>query len=541
MSILETNKQFYDNMLLNPSPLFQFVGSAGKTINDAFKAPVDAVKKEKDKLEKKGFKGYVNEKKEQAEKAANVMSNAYKNLVEHPKETLEATGKSVVDKAKETAKKVKDNPAATAGNVVGELALGALGAGAGKVTEKVLNAGSKAVNAVEKGAKVASKGEKAVEKGVQKATSLEHSANTASKGITKVTPSKYPANAVVKNGTNFPEEKPVLKNMDDMKVVNTPKAQPNTESLVDINSLKKNPPSDVQPTINEQLYNLKNGDLRKAPSDVEQLYLEQYRKYPAEMFGANPTRSTNTRLITDWAEGLVGKEGYSNVLRGQLSRGLRRNSTNLPTMNMGGAVGRDFNRKVLSGIDPYGLYYQNPVYRRGSTVGFYEPFYDTINIANRRYAQAIYDYYGLKKPVGDIYPHEVTHKVIQNLEEEASKNPNNRTLSEKINEMRTLVGEPRDPLNQSEVLANAFPAALNPKYQSPVAPSYGTGKLNDIGVLRNAEDWWRKEIAPYALKREESLFKGSNLVAPQSNPDTSLSDYMKILDDEQYLRRMKDL
>ena len=50
MGILETNKQFYDNMLLNPSPLFQFVGSAGKTINDAFKAPVDAVKKEQKRL-----------------------------------------------------------------------------------------------------------------------------------------------------------------------------------------------------------------------------------------------------------------------------------------------------------------------------------------------------------------------------------------------------------------------------------------------------------------------------------------------------------
>ena len=382
------------------------------------------------------------------------------------------------------------------------------------------------------------KGANAVEKGVQKA----NSANTAvKKGITKTTPLEYPANTPAKKGTDFPETKPNLKNMEDFKKVDNPKVQTNKESLVDINSLKKNSTSNVQPTINERLYNMKNGDLRRAPSDVEQLYLEQYEKYPEEMFKLNPTIGTNTRLMTDWAGDLVGKEGYSDILRGQLFRGVRRNSTKLPTMNMGGAVGRDFNGKVFRGIDPYSLYYQNPVYRRGSTVGFYEPFYDTINIANKRYAQAIYDYYGLKKPTGDIYPHEVTHKVIGNLEEEALKNPNNRKLSEKINEMRTLVGEPRESLSGSEVLANAFPAALNPKYQSPVAPSYGTGKLNDIQVLRNTEDWWRKEIAPYALKRQESLFKGPNLANPQSNPDMSLFDYMKMLDDEQYLKRMEDL
>ena len=210
-------------------------------------------------------------------------------------------------------------------------------------------------------------------------------------------------------------------------------------------------------------------------------------------------------------------------------------------MNMGGDVGKYFNKQVLEGYDPYWLYSQSPVFKRGSTVGFYEPFYDTINIADKRYAQAIYDYYGLKKPTGDIYPHEVTHKVIGNLEEEALKNPNNRKLSEKINEMRTLVGEPRESLSGSEVLANAFPAALNPKYQSPVAPSYGTGKLNDIQVLRNAEDWWRKELAPYALKRVENSIKGSNLANPQSSPDMSLFNYMKMLDDEQYLKRMEDL
>ena len=523
MGILETNKQFYDNLLRKKDPLSQFVGSFGNVVNDAFKVPVDTAKKEKGKLEKKGFKGYVNEKKEQAEKVMHAVGNANKEMVKHPKKAVNTTKNYIVDTMKEEWEKAKENPAATAGNVFGNAALMALDAGAANAAGKVFNVGSKAANTVEKG--------------VQKASS----ANTASKGITKSTPLEYPTNTPVKRGTNFPEAEPNLKNMEDIKVVNTPKPQHHKESLTDINSLKKNPPSKAQPTINEQLYDMKNGDLRKAPSDVEQLYLEQYRKYPTEMFELNPTRSTNTRLMTDWAEDLVGKLGYSDILRGQLFRGLRRNSTKLPTMNMGGDVGRDFNGKVFRGIDPYGLYYQNPVYRRGSTVGFYEPFYDTIDIANKRYAQAIYDYYGLKKPTGDIYPHEVTHKVIGNLEEEASKNPDNRKLSEKINEMRTLVGEPRESLSASEVLANAFPAALNPKYQSPFAPSYGTGKLNDIQVLRNTEDWWRKELAPYALKRVENSIEGPNLANPQSNPDMSLFDYMKILDDEQYLKRMKDL
>ena len=520
MGILETNKQFYDNMLLNPNPLFQFVGSLGNRVNDTFKAPVDTANKEVKQFKKEGPKNYINKKVEQAEKAVNVMSNAYKNLVEHPKETLEATGKFVADNAKATYKKAKDNPAATAGNLVGDALLTAAAGGAGKV----LKGGSKAANAIEKG--------------VEKANSAS---TVTKKSITKSTPLEYPTNTPVKKGRDFPEAKPVLNDIEDLKKVNNPKVQPNEESLVDINSLEKNPLPKAQHPINEQLYNMKNGDLRKAPSDVEQLYLGQYKKYPEEMFKANPTRSTDTRLLTDWAEDLVDKKGYSNQVRGEISRGLRRNSTKLPTMNMGGAVGRDFNGKVSRGIDPYGLYYQNPVYRRGSTVGFYEPFYDNINIANRRYAQAIYDYYGLKKPVGDIYPHEVTHKVIGNLEEEALKNPDNMKLSEKIKEMRTLVGEPRDPLNNSEVLANAFPAALNPKYQSPFAPSYGTGKLNDIGVLRNAEDWWRKELSPYAFKKEERRIRGSNLANPQSNPDMSLFDYMKMLDDEQYLKRMEDL
>ncbi len=519
MGILETNKQFYDNMLLNPSPLFQFAGSLGNKINNSFKEPLDAVNKEVKQFKKEGPKGYAKKKVEQAKAVMNAVGDANKEIIKDPEKALKTTKNFVVDNTKRGVEKVINNPAAAAGNLVGDALLTAAAGGAGKV----LKGGSKAANAIEKG--------------VEKA----NSASTASKGITKVTPSKYPANAVVKKGTDFPEAKPNLKNTEDLKKVDTPKAQPVKEDLTDINSLKKNPPSKAQPTINEQLYEMKNGDLRKASSDTEQIYLELYRKNPEEMFGANPTIGTNTRLMTDWAGDLVDKAGYSDILRGQIYRGLRRNSTHLPTMNMEGDAGKYFNRQVLEGHDPYSLYYQNPVFRRGSTVGFYEPFYDTINIANKRYAQAIYDYYGLKKSTGDIYPHEVTHKVIGNLEEEALKNPNNRKLSEKINEMRALVGEPRESLSRSEVLSNAFPAALNPKYQSPVAPSYGTGKLNDIQVLRNAEKWWRKELSPYALKREESLFEGSNIANPQTTPDASLSDYMKILDDEQYLKRMEDL
>lgn len=524
MGILETNEQFYNNLLHKKSPLFQLVGGYGKVVNDAIKGPVDAVNKEVNQFKKKGPKGYVNEKAEQAKKVMHAVGNANKTMVQHPKKTLETTKNYIVNNVKENVQKAVDNPAATVGNALGNASLMALDAGVANVAGKVLNGGSKVA--------------KVLEKGVEKA----NSANTATKkGIEKVTPLEYQTNTPVKKVTDFPETKPVLKNTEDLKKVNNPKAQPVKEDLTDINSLKKNPPSKAQPTINEQLYNMKDGDLRKAPSDVEQLYLDLYRNNPEGMFGANPTIGTNTRLMTDWAEDLVGKKGYSNTLRGQIFRGLRRNSTHLPTMNMGYDVGKYFNRQVQEGMDPYWLYSQNPVFKSGSTVGFYEPFYDTINIANKRYAQAIYDYNGLKKSTGDIYPHEVTHKVIQNLEEEALKNPNNRKLSEKINEMRTLVGEPRESLNRSEVLANAFPAALNLKYQSEFAPFYGTGKLNDIHVLRNAEDWWRKEIAPYALKREESLFKGPNLANPQPNPDMSLSDYMKILDDEQYLRRMKDL
>lgn len=523
MGILETNKQFYDNLRKQKNPLAQFVGGFGGAVNDAFKGPVDAVNKEVKQFKKEGPKGYINKKKEQAEKIIKEVHNANQEIVKYPKKALNTTKNYLVDTMKEEWNKAKENPAATLGDVAGNVALMAVDAGAANAAGKVFKVGSKAANAVEKG----------VEK--------VNSANTASKGITKAKSSEYPANTPVKKVRDFPEEEPVLKNIEDMKVVKTPKAQPVKEDLVDINSLKKNPPPKAQPTINEQLYNMKNGDLRKAPSDVEQLYLEQYKKYPEEMFKANPTRGTNTRLMTDWAEDLVGKAGYSNVLRGQIFRGLRRNSTKLPTMNMGGAIGRDFNRQVLEGADPYWLYHKSPIYKAGSTVGYYEPFYDTINIANRRYAQAIYDYNGVKKSIGDIYPHEVTHKVIQNLEEEALNNPNNRTLSEKIKEMRTLVGEPREPLNASETLAKAFPAALNTKYQSQFAPSYGTGKLNDIGVLRNAEDWWRKELGPYAFKREERRILGPNLAVPQPNRDMSLFDYMKILDDEENLKRMEDL
>lgn len=139
MGILETNKQFYNNMLLNPSPLFQFVGSAGKTINDAFKAPVDAVKKEADQLKKYGVKGYANKKVEQAKKVINAVNTANQTIATNPKKALETTGKFIVDNAKGAVKKVIDNPAAAAGNVVGEAALMALPVGGvGKGATKAL-------------------------------------------------------------------------------------------------------------------------------------------------------------------------------------------------------------------------------------------------------------------------------------------------------------------------------------------------------------------------------------------------------------------
>ena len=139
MGILETNKQFYDNMLLNPSPLFQFVGGAGKTINDAFKAPVDAVKKEADQLKKEGAKAYANKKVEQAKSAINAVNAANQTIAKNPQKALETTGKFIVDNAKRTIEKVVSNPAAAAGNVVGEAALMTLPVGGvGKGVTKAL-------------------------------------------------------------------------------------------------------------------------------------------------------------------------------------------------------------------------------------------------------------------------------------------------------------------------------------------------------------------------------------------------------------------
>lgn len=139
MGILETNKQFYDNMLLNPSPLFQFVGSAGKTINDAFKAPVDAVKKEVDQFKKEGAKGYTNKKVEQAKAVMNAVNTANKTIIKNPQKAVETTGKFIADNTKGAVKNVVNNPAAAAGNVVGEAALMALPVGGvGKGVTKAL-------------------------------------------------------------------------------------------------------------------------------------------------------------------------------------------------------------------------------------------------------------------------------------------------------------------------------------------------------------------------------------------------------------------
>lgn len=139
MGILETNKQFYDNMLLNPSPLFQFVGGAGKTINDAFKAPVDAVNKEVNQLKKDGAKAYANKKVEQAKNVMNAVNTANKAIMKDPRKAIETTKNFVVDNAKAAAKKVIDNPAAAAGNIVGEAALMALPVGGvGKGVTKAL-------------------------------------------------------------------------------------------------------------------------------------------------------------------------------------------------------------------------------------------------------------------------------------------------------------------------------------------------------------------------------------------------------------------
>lgn len=362
---------------------------------------------------------------------------------------------------------------------------------------------------------------------------------SATKGITKAVPKQYPTNSVVK-GSDFSGAKPLLRNIEDLKKVEVPKSQIVKEQLTDIDSLKKATPAKAK-TINEQLYDLKTGDLRKAPSDIEQLYLEQYQKYPAEMLEANPVRSTNTKLLTDWAEGLVGKEGYGQELRDQIAQRLTVNSSKLPMLNMGDEAGRVFNREVFRGADPYDLYNSAMDFRRGTTLGMYSPMHDSIDIANKRYAQAIIDKAGVDVLPEATYPHEVTHKVLASLENEALKNPSNTKLSDKLKEMLTNAGGKEGSLGGNENFSNALPAALNPKYQSPRAPYYGSGTLNDMQLLRDTENWWRKELSPYALKKEESLFRGSNLAAPQNKPDTSLSDFMKILDDEQYLKRMEDL
>ena len=139
MGILETNKEFYDNMLLNPSPLFQFVGSAGKTINNAFKAPVDAVKKEADQFKKEGAKAYANKKVEQAKAVMNAVNTANQTIAKNPQKALETTGKFIADNAKGAVKSVVNNPAAAAGSVVGEAALMALPVGGvGKGVTKAL-------------------------------------------------------------------------------------------------------------------------------------------------------------------------------------------------------------------------------------------------------------------------------------------------------------------------------------------------------------------------------------------------------------------
>ena len=101
MGILETNEQFYNNLLHKKSPLFQFVGGYGKVVNDAIKGSVDMINKEKDKLEKKGPKGYVNEKVEQAKKVMHAVGNANQEMVKNPKETLKKTKDFIVNKAEE--------------------------------------------------------------------------------------------------------------------------------------------------------------------------------------------------------------------------------------------------------------------------------------------------------------------------------------------------------------------------------------------------------------------------------------------------------
>lgn len=139
MGILETNEQFYNNLLHKKSPLFQFVGGYGKAINDTFKAPVDAVKKEADQFKKEGAKGYANKKVEQAKAVMDAVNTANKTIIKNPKKAVETTGKFIADNVKGAVKNVVNNPAAAAGNVVGEAALMALPVGGvGKGVTKAL-------------------------------------------------------------------------------------------------------------------------------------------------------------------------------------------------------------------------------------------------------------------------------------------------------------------------------------------------------------------------------------------------------------------
>lgn len=447
------------------------------------------------------------------------------NVAAHPVKTA----KDAVKSTEQTLKQVAQNPK----KAIAELAKDAVGVGeySKLVQDPKLYAAQKVGGGLGDLTLMA-----ATAGGVGKAAATK---GVASKGITKAVPKQYSTSSVVK-GSDFSGVKPLLQNINDLKKVEVPKSQVVKEQLTDINSLKKAEPTKAK-TINEQLYDLKTEDLRKAPSDVEQLYLEQYQKYPVEMLEANPVRSTNTKLLTDWAEGLVGKEGYSQELRNQIAQRFSRNSSKVPMLNMGDEAGRVFNREVFRGADPYDLYNSNINFRSGTTLGLYSPMHDSIDVANKRYAQAIIDREGANILPEVTYPHEVTHKVLNSLENEALKNPSNTKLSDKLKEMLTNAGGTEGSLSGNENFSNALPAALNPKYQAPRAPFYGSGKLNDIQLLRDTENWWRKELSPYTLKKEEDLFKGSNLAVPQNKSDASLSDYMKILDDEQYLKRMEDL
>lgn len=257
------------------------------------------------------------------------------NVVAHPVKTA----KDAVKTTEQTLKQAAQNPKKT----LTELAKDAVGVGEYNklVQDPKLYAAQKVGGGLGDLALMA-----ATAGGVGKAATTK---GAASKGITKAVPKQYSTSPAVK-GSDFSGAKPLLQNIEDLKKVEVPKSQVVKEQLTDINSLKKTEPTKAK-TINEQLYDLKTEDLRKAPSDVEQLYLEQYQKYPAEMLEANPVRSTNTKLLTDWAEGLVGKEGYGQDLRNEISQGLRRNSLEIPISNMKeGLVGNSIEKylKVLT-------------------------------------------------------------------------------------------------------------------------------------------------------------------------------------------------